>query len=1287
MAGRPTRLRNDRAHQAKPYEKRTSVLQSMVSAVRALIPSFLSESASESEAAEQLELPNGDREQPPWVVPVESPRLMRDCAVGTDNEDELEPINFSLSSPPPPERPLERPPERPLERPPATPSPSSWMSLAASSHKRPKLYHEESPLQSPFYSGQTTYGGAAAQNRLRLLAASQTPAVPVVVRGVKSGGATSGLSNTTRHMLATLEKMATPVAEAKRVPLHRRVPSTGRPWNMQTPSPTLAQGGPPVRGAARPTMGWAAQQRLDKSRLSGTDGSRVESPRADTARVEASRVEAPRLEAPRLEAPRLEASRLEAPKPSVPPQAQPVQEPQQTPPAAPKVEASRVSAPPSTLPAEQKLPSIPWEPPPKLRAADRTSGGGKMVRVIHTACHPAPIRVGGPPAEPETELPPAVSLPPMKSLPSFSFCLKPQEPASSLAGASTSSAGSTPTSPPQFSFSKPEPIGEASTLSHLPPKADQAFTFSEPWGPYDEEEGQMGKDKASMAAPQGTPKMQDAASSAKVVPPATAASPGMTSSTASVHKKAEDAEKKVEASKTTDSTKDGTTKGSGDLWERFKPPAGSWSCSTCMLSNPSSAVRCQACEEPKPGTAAPPATAPPPPAPAAPAALPPLAAVAASQAALWECDTCLVRNQPGAQRCCACETPRPSPANGLAASSAAAAAAAAAFSFTLAPAKPTGFGGAPFQTGDGAAKPIKFGISTLDGPAKPAEPSATAEAPAKTPFKFGITAGVPIKPAEPVAATRDPAKAPVFGTGADDVSKPFKGASKTLKFVPTTEESAKALFKLGAAAEPPKVPAFGAATEDPAKTVQFGSALAEPAKGIKRGATAEEPPKFSFGSPADQPATGFKLGGAAEAKSPQTSAAAAEATAPAFKFGSSQVEPAKAAQLGPTTGDAGFKFGSEAKEPAKPFAFGSTPQQATTGFKFGSGLQEPAKQPFSFGSSEEPQPAKAFKFGAASDEPAKAFQFGAATTEPSKFGPGADTAAKSPLFTFGSPAATSTAVAAPAPFTFGMADKPGNTAAAAAAEPCAVAPLASGQDAGNKTLAGLLPAPAMPASMPSSEAPKPAFSSPFVFGAKTESVASTPSSFMFGGQQPPPAYPTPNGGAATASLTPFGTLQAKQPEPPQPTQPLFGAATTAFTMPTLKPTVTSTVAGFGSGFAPSVPAAPGQSSFVFRPQTTAPPATFQFGSTGPTSSSVFRFGAQPSQPAGTLQQQQPQQPASEGFAFPQPNTMGFSAPSQQPPFPIMMDNNPFSATGTGGGPSQQQRRIRKAVRRTKPNAR
>ncbi|KAH9363521.1 hypothetical protein HPB48_005946 [Haemaphysalis longicornis] len=537
-----------------------SVLQSMVSAVRALIPSFLSESASESEAAEQLELPNGDREQPPWVVPVESPRLMRDCAVGTDNEDELEPINFSLSSPPPPERPLERPPERPLERPPATPSPSSWMSLAASSHKRPKLYHEESPLQSPFYSGQTTYGGAAAQNRLRLLAASQTLAVratalilggevPVVVRGVKSGGATSGLSNTTRHMLATLEKMATPVA------------------HLANLSSALRAGGEAGAVASEGAQHWSALEHADALSHAGTGGLPI------VRQGEARWFES------------------------------------------------------YTQPATQHRYGL-------KRGLAVPCPVEFFLRGL-----PGAYQVGGPPAEPETELPPAVSLPPMKSLPSFSFCLKPQEPASSSAGASTSSAGSTPTSPPQFSFSKPEPIGEASTLSHLPPKADQAFTFSEPWGPYDEEEGQMGKDKASMAAPQGTPKMQDAASSAKVVPPATAASPGMTSSTASVHKKAEDAEKKVEAAKTTDSTKDGTTKGLRGAQAGHGGPTSRGSPSPPPLRPP---LRC-----------------------------PPLAAVAASQAALWECDTCLVRNQPGAQRCCACETPRPSPANGLAASSAA----------------------------------------------------------------------------------------------------------------------------------------------------------------------------------------------------------------------------------------------------------------------------------------------------------------------------------------------------------------------------------------------------------------------------------------------------------------------------------------------------------------------------------------------------------------------------------------------------------------------------------------
>ncbi|KAK8770011.1 hypothetical protein V5799_013522 [Amblyomma americanum] len=174
MAGRPTRLRDERTHQAKPYQKRRSVLQTVTSAVRQfLTPSWLSESSCESESSvERPELTNGEREpalfvpltpQPP--PPSSPPRPTRDCAVGPDDDETTNgPPSLSVPVIPRPETPLQRSLERPLERPslgrlserladrlsdqsleqpsrrPASvPSPSSWMSVTAASSKRQKV--------------------------------------------------------------------------------------------------------------------------------------------------------------------------------------------------------------------------------------------------------------------------------------------------------------------------------------------------------------------------------------------------------------------------------------------------------------------------------------------------------------------------------------------------------------------------------------------------------------------------------------------------------------------------------------------------------------------------------------------------------------------------------------------------------------------------------------------------------------------------------------------------------------------------------------------------------------------------------------------------------------------------------------------------------------------------------------------------------------------------------------------------------------------------------------------
>ena len=122
--------------------------------------------------------------------------------------------------------------------------------------------------------------------------------------------------------------------------------------------------------------------------------------------------------------------------------------------------------------------------------------------------------------------------------------------------------------------------------------------------------------------------------------------------------------------------------------DKFKPPAGSWSCKECFVSNKESALKCIACDAPKFGitkskVASTPVPAPslaaPTPAPAPAPVLPTVSTAATvptpeifkppsntgfgdffkKQENQWECSSCMIRNKDTLTKCAACETPKP----------------------------------------------------------------------------------------------------------------------------------------------------------------------------------------------------------------------------------------------------------------------------------------------------------------------------------------------------------------------------------------------------------------------------------------------------------------------------------------------------------------------------------------------------------------------------------------------------------------------------------------------------
>lgn len=80
------------------------------------------------------------------------------------------------------------------------------------------------------------------------------------------------------------------------------------------------------------------------------------------------------------------------------------------------------------------------------------------------------------------------------------------------------------------------------------------------------------------------------------------------------------------------------------LLDKFKPPEGTWECATCLVRNQSTVNKCVACESPKPFGET---------------KNSPLTEKFKSAEGTWECKTCLVRNQSNAIKCVACTSPKP----------------------------------------------------------------------------------------------------------------------------------------------------------------------------------------------------------------------------------------------------------------------------------------------------------------------------------------------------------------------------------------------------------------------------------------------------------------------------------------------------------------------------------------------------------------------------------------------------------------------------------------------------
>ncbi|XP_028852893.1 nuclear pore complex protein Nup153 isoform X2 [Denticeps clupeoides] len=453
---------------------------------------------------------------------------------------------------------------------------------------------------SPFYPGKTTYGGAAAVVRSPRVH-SGTPYQAPLRRQLKAKPSVAQpcgvTSATARRILQSLEHMSSPLADARKIPSTISSPLSTSLQSLdhsdaavslhQAKKKRIEPGLPPVQKLLVPTSVCASGNRSMSFRPSLTPRGANQSLDGKMSRPMSVR------------------------------KSPPIPEPAQSP--------GTTSKPLSSTPASYG------------------SGGGKMKR--ERAIRPSNKR----PDDEVVEVPdlPAISLPiSTHSLPMFTFSsttptntvspvvkTAPPSTKKSLPTKETQSSSPPPCAP--FTFSSP--IVKATAASPPTFSPSSGFTFSAP----------VMKTCVTMSNGSG---LQDV--TVKV------ASCNSEEESEGPFKPA----KFLKQGSVLDLLKDpGFSSTSPEIstapnppaplpTDKFKPAAGSWSCSTCLLQNTLTDTKCVTCQTPKPDDK---------PVSGQTAPLSGLAALFAPPAGSWECDTCLVQNKPGAVRCVACDTAKP----------------------------------------------------------------------------------------------------------------------------------------------------------------------------------------------------------------------------------------------------------------------------------------------------------------------------------------------------------------------------------------------------------------------------------------------------------------------------------------------------------------------------------------------------------------------------------------------------------------------------------------------------
>uniref|UniRef100_A0A8D0FZD7 Nuclear pore complex protein Nup153 n=1 Tax=Strix occidentalis caurina TaxID=311401 RepID=A0A8D0FZD7_STROC len=751
------------------------------------------------------------------------------------------------------------------------------------------------------------------------------------------------------------------------------------------------------------------------------------------------------------------------------------------------------------------------------------------------------------------------------------------------------------------------------------------------------------------------------------------------------------------------------TAGTLGFEDKFKTAPNMWDCDTCLVQNKPEATKCIACETPKPGTGVMPALT-------LPVVTDSLVTVTSSSSSTdttvtlgfgdkfkkpkgsWDCAVCLVSNKAEDSKCVACQSEKPGSSVPVTSSSVSAFSASSGGFLDLdkfkkpegswdcevclvqnkaeatkcvacESAKPgtkaelKGFGTATVST-NAAMPSFTFGV-------QPSSSESSHTLGSTGNFKFGEQGSFKFGIASESASSNTAAGGFQFPTSAGDFK--FGVSSSDSKSEDSNKEGKSNSFTFGLSSTSSQAPS----------TFQFGTAS------LGQQEKKEEPVLggFGFGTSSTSSVTtnenktgvsGFTFGTVAEK----------EVASPAFPFKKSDEKKDET-----LSAKGGFAFGSVESAPASQFVLGRTEEKqdsvtsaAPLAFGKKADNEELKAQPiFSAGTAEHTKeestskPMFNFSFVKPSEkegEQAKpSFAFGAQTST-------SDQGAAKPSFSFLSSSSSSTVVPTtsansssvfgsaisssnpqpvPAPFVFGQPSNTvsssvfGNSAESAASQSFGFSqenkPATTSSSTGT-ALASFL--------FGSGASSTNAANSGFTFGATTTSSSTGPSStFLFGSGPAAPAA----GPAFGASQPPaFGQSQGSS----QPSAPSFGSLSTTL---------------FSAGAQPAPPAFGSVTSStqpsVFGQQATqqpgfgsgTPSSVFQFGSSTsnfnfPNNPGVFTFSANPPAPAA------PAQPAgSSGFSF-----------SQPPAFTVGTNGkNVFSASGS----SVSGRKIKTAFRRRK----